>query len=97
MIGAGVGGLSCARRLAEHGLETIVLEGGTVAAAQRRNGGFLLAGVAAFHNDARDLYGRERNRRIYARTVAAQQEIYSWPRRSGCATRCAGWAPCAWR
>ncbi|MGZ5338623.1 MAG: NAD(P)/FAD-dependent oxidoreductase [Thermoleophilaceae bacterium] len=77
VIGAGVGGLSCARRLAEHGLETIVLERGTVAGgASGRNGGFLLAGVAAFHNDARDLYGRERNRRIYARTVAAQQEIY---------------------
>ena len=58
VIGAGVGGLSCARRLAEHGLETIVLERGTVAGgASGRNGGFLLAGVAAFHNDARDLYG----------------------------------------
>jgi gamma-glutamylputrescine oxidase len=78
VIGAGVGGLSCARRLAEHGVETLVLERGTVAGgASGRNGGFLLAGVAAFHNDARDLYGRERNRRIYARTVAAQEEIYA--------------------
>ena len=78
VIGGGVGGLSCARRLAEHGIETLVLERGTVAGgASGRNGGFLLAGVAAFHNDARDLYGRERNRRIYARTVEAQQEIYA--------------------
>jgi glycine/D-amino acid oxidase-like deaminating enzyme len=77
VIGAGVGGLSCARRLAEHGVETLVLERGTVAGgASGRNGGFLLAGVAAFHNDARDLYGREHNRRIYARTVAAQEEVY---------------------
>jgi gamma-glutamylputrescine oxidase len=77
VIGAGVGGLSCARRLAEHGIETLVLERGTVAGgASGRNGGFLLAGVAAFHNDARDLYGRERNRRIYARTVAAQEQVY---------------------
>ena len=54
-----------------------MLERGTVAGgASGRNGGFLLAGVAAFHNDARELYGRERNRRIYARTVAAQQQIY---------------------
>ncbi len=77
VIGGGVGGLSCASRLAEHGVDTIVLERGTVAGgASGRNGGFLLAGVAAFHNDARELYGRERNRRIYARTVEAQQEIY---------------------
>ena len=54
-----------------------LLERGTVAGgASGRNGGFLLAGVAAFHNDARDLYGRERNRRIYARTVSAQEEVY---------------------
>jgi gamma-glutamylputrescine oxidase len=77
VIGGGVGGLSCARRLATHGVETLVLERGTVAGgASGRNGGFLLAGVAAFHNDARDLYGRERNRRIYSRTIAAQEEIY---------------------
>ena len=77
VIGGGVGGLSCARRLAELGIETLVLERGTVAGgASGRNGGFLLAGVAAFHNDARELYGRERNRRIYARTLSAQQEIY---------------------
>jgi gamma-glutamylputrescine oxidase len=58
-------------------VETLVLERGSVAGgASGRNGGFLLAGVAAFHNDARELYGRERNRRIYARTVAAQGEIY---------------------
>ena len=77
VIGGGVGGLSCARRLAEHGIETLVLERGTVAGgASGRNGGFLLAGVAAFHNDARELYGRERNQRIYARTLTAQEEIY---------------------
>jgi glycine/D-amino acid oxidase-like deaminating enzyme len=77
VIGGGVGGLSCARRLAGHGIETLVLERGSVAGgASGRNGGFLLAGVAAFHNDARELYGGERNRRIYARTVSAQQEIY---------------------
>jgi gamma-glutamylputrescine oxidase len=77
VIGGGVGGLSCARRLAMHGVETLVLERGSVAGgASGRNGGFLLAGVAAFHNDARELYGRERNRRIYARTLAAQEEIY---------------------
>jgi gamma-glutamylputrescine oxidase len=77
VIGAGVGGLSCARRLAEHGIETLVLERGTVASgASGRNGGFLLAGVAAFHVDARERLGAERARVMYQRTLDAQQEVY---------------------
>ena len=78
VIGGGVGGLSCARRLAQHGIETIVLERGTVAGgASGRNGGFLLAGVAPFHNDARERYGAERARAMYARTFAAQEDVYA--------------------
>jgi gamma-glutamylputrescine oxidase len=78
VIGAGVGGLSCARRLASHGIETLVLERDTVAGgASGRNGGFLIAGLAPFHNDAIELYGRTYARRAYARTLAAQEEIYA--------------------
>jgi gamma-glutamylputrescine oxidase len=78
VIGAGVGGLSCARRLAEHGLETVVLERDTVAGgASGRNGGLLIAGLAPFHNDAVELYGRDYARRVYARTLAVQMEMYA--------------------
>jgi gamma-glutamylputrescine oxidase len=78
VIGAGVAGLSCARRLAAHGIETLVLERGTVAGgASGRNGGFLIAGLAPFHNDAIELYGREYARRVYRRTLAAQEEIHA--------------------
>ena len=77
VIGGGVAGLSCARRLAQHGIDTVVLEAGTVAGgASGRNGGFLIAGVAAFHNDARERYGIERARAIYSRTLEAQREIF---------------------
>jgi gamma-glutamylputrescine oxidase len=77
VIGGGVGGLSCARRLAQHGVETVLLEAGTVAGgASGRNGGFLIAGTALFHNDAREREGVERAREMYARTLAAQREIY---------------------
>jgi glycine/D-amino acid oxidase-like deaminating enzyme len=77
VVGGGVAGLSCARRLAQHGIETIVLERGTVAGgASGRNGGFLLAGTAVFHNDARERYGTERARAMYARTLEAQEEVY---------------------
>ncbi len=76
VIGAGVAGLSCARRLAQHGLETVVIDAGTVAGgASGRNGGFLIAGVAAFHNDARERFGVERAKAMYARTLEAQRDI----------------------
>jgi gamma-glutamylputrescine oxidase len=78
VIGAGVGGLSCARRLARHGIETLVLERDTVAGgASGRNGGFLIAGLAPFHNDAIDLWGRAYATTVYARTLEAQQEMYA--------------------
>jgi gamma-glutamylputrescine oxidase len=78
VIGAGVGGLSCARRLAAHGIETLVLERDTVAGgASGRNGGFLIAGLAPFHNDAIDLWGREYARTVYARTLEVQEEMYA--------------------
>jgi gamma-glutamylputrescine oxidase len=78
VIGAGVAGLSCARRLARHGIDTLVLERDTVAGgASGRNGGFLIAGLAAFHVDAGERYGRDQARRLYARTLAAQEEMYA--------------------
>jgi gamma-glutamylputrescine oxidase len=77
VIGGGVGGLSCARRLAEQGIETLLLESRTVSGgASGRNGGFLIAGMAVFYNDARERWGVERARAIYARTLEAQREIY---------------------
>jgi glycine/D-amino acid oxidase-like deaminating enzyme len=78
VIGAGTCGLSCALRLAQHGIDVAVLERGTVASgASGRNGGFLLAGVAPFHNDARESYGADRARAIYARTYAVQEDVYA--------------------
>jgi gamma-glutamylputrescine oxidase len=78
VIGGGVGGLSCARRLAQHGADVLLLEGRTVAAgASGRNGGFLLAGAAAFHVDARERYGRAAARRLYAHTLKAQEDFYA--------------------
>lgn len=76
VVGGGVAGLSCALRLARHGLDTLLVEAGAVAGgASGRNGGFLIAGTALFHNDARVRLGAERARAIYARTLAAQDEV----------------------
>jgi gamma-glutamylputrescine oxidase len=86
VIGAGVAGLSCARRLARHGIETLLLERDTVASgASGRNGGFLLAGTAAFYVDARERYGHDYARSVYERTLEAQQEIYALAARLGAA------------
>jgi gamma-glutamylputrescine oxidase len=77
IVGGGVAGLSCALRLARRGIDAIVLEAGTVAGgASGRNGGFLIAGTAIFHNDARERLGGERTRKVYARTLTAQREVY---------------------
>ena len=78
VIGGGVGGLSCARSLASRGADVLLLEGRTVAGgASGRNGGFLLAGAAAFHVDARERYGREAAKRLHAHTLRAQEEFYA--------------------
>jgi glycine/D-amino acid oxidase-like deaminating enzyme len=78
VIGGGVGGVSCARELAGRGLRTVLLEARAVASgASGRNGGFLLAGGAPFHLDARARWGPELARRLYARTVEAQKEVYA--------------------
>jgi gamma-glutamylputrescine oxidase len=78
VVGAGVAGLSCALALARRGVDTVVLERATVAGgASGRNGGFLLAGVAPFYSEARELYGRERARRMYTATLEAQKDMYA--------------------
>jgi gamma-glutamylputrescine oxidase len=78
VIGAGVAGLSCALALASAGVDTVVLDRDTVAGgASGRNGGFLLAGVAPFYSDARERYGRDRARRMYAATLETQDRMYT--------------------
>jgi gamma-glutamylputrescine oxidase len=78
VIGGGVSGLACAGELARRGAQTVLLEARTVASGSSgRNGGFLLAGAAPFHLDARERWGREPAARIYARTVEVQQEVYA--------------------
>ena len=71
-------GASRALALASAGVDTVVLERDTVAGgASGRNGGFLLAGVAPFHSDARERYGRDRARRMYAATLETAGPMYA--------------------
>jgi gamma-glutamylputrescine oxidase len=76
VIGAGIGGISTAWHLARHGIQATVLEARTAGSgASGRNGGFVIAGTAPFHNDARRAFGHELARRIHAATLDAQRDV----------------------
>lgn len=71
VIGLGGSGLAAILRLLELGLSVVGLDAGRVAgAAAGRNGGFLLAGTAAFHHDAVRRLGREQALHWYRATLA---------------------------
>ena len=70
VVGLGGSGLSCILELLRLGQRVIGLDAGAVGGgAAGRNGGFLLAGTAAFHHDCVATLGRERARRIYRLTL----------------------------
>lgn len=79
VVGLGVAGLEAVAELGRLGARVVGLDGGAVGGgASGRNGGFLLAGLAAFHHRAAAALGRERAAALYrltlgeiARTAAA--------------------------
>ena len=77
VVGAGIGGLATAWHLLERGVRDIVLVEADVVAggASGRNGGFFIAGAAPMYDRARELFGRDRARAIYAATLEAQRSM----------------------
>ena len=70
VVGLGGSGLVCLRELCRLGVRAVGLDAGIVGGgAAGRNGGFLLAGLAAFYHDAVDRYGADRTRRMYQLTL----------------------------
>ena len=70
VVGLGGSGLSAVRESARLGQRVVGIDAGRVAGgAAGRNGGFLLAGTAAFHHNAVRELGRERAIRLYRRTL----------------------------
>lgn len=88
VVGLGGSGLSCLEELAEHGVAAIGIDAGMVGGgAAGRNGGFLLAGSAAFYHRSIETIGREKARQTYAATLAEIDRLVErWPevvRRTG--------------
>lgn len=88
VIGLGGSGLSCLEELSELGCRAVGIDAGTVGGgAAGRNGGFLLAGSAAFYHQSIATIGRERARAIYQDTLTEIDRMaVRWPgivRRTG--------------
>jgi glycine/D-amino acid oxidase-like deaminating enzyme len=74
VVGLGGSGLSAVLHLLADGQRVVGLDAGGVAGgAAGRNGGLLLAGIAAFHHDAVRELGRERAVQLYRLTERARE------------------------
>lgn len=70
VVGLGGSGLAAVDELLGAGQRVVGIDAGVVGGgAAGRNGGFLLAGLAAFYHDAVAAHGRERARAIYRHTL----------------------------
>lgn len=70
VVGLGGSGLACIGQLVAHGRRVVGLDARSVAAgAAGGNGGFLLGGLALFHHDAVDRFGRAVAKAIYEETL----------------------------
>ena len=70
VVGLGGTGLTAVHEALDRGLSVIGIDAGPVAGgAAGRNGGFLLAGLAEFHHNARRHLGADRARRLYECTI----------------------------
>lgn len=70
VIGLGGSGLTAVREAQARGMSVVGIDADRIAAgAAGRNGGFLLAGIAAFHHDAIDAHGHDKALALYQHTV----------------------------
>ena len=76
VVGLGGSGLSCIGELHRLGARVVGIDAGTIGGgAAGRNGGFLLAGIAAFHHEASGAHGRERAARAWRLTLEELERI----------------------
>ena len=70
VVGLGGSGLACVAELLRLGQRVVGIDAVSIGGgAAGRNGGFLLAGLPEFYHDAVAMFGHERSRAIYRRTL----------------------------
>jgi glycine/D-amino acid oxidase-like deaminating enzyme len=78
VVGLGGSGLAAVEELLRLGKRVVGVDAaGVGAGAAGRNGGFLLAGVAAFYHDAVERFGRERARTLYRLTLGELDRVFA--------------------
>ena len=76
VVGLGGSGLTAVREAQARGMSVVGIDADRIAAgAAGRNGGFLLAGIAAFHHDAIDAHGHDKALALYQHTVEEMDRI----------------------
>lgn len=76
VVGLGGSGLACVHELLAQGARVVGIDAAAVGGgAGGRNGGFFLAGVAAFHHDAATALGHDRAVALYRRTLAEMDRM----------------------
>lgn len=76
VVGLGGSGLYAIHELLQHGVDVIGIDAGMVGnGAAGSNGGFILAGVAAFHHDAVTQLGHHAATALYQQTVDAITQL----------------------
>lgn len=76
VIGLGGSGLTATLAAAQHGLNVVAIDADRIAAgAGGRNGGLLLAGVADFYHNARNLFGYDRAVSMYRHTLDEMDQM----------------------
>lgn len=76
VVGLGGSGLTAVREAQARGMSVVGIDADRIAAgAAGRNGGFLLAGIAAFHHDAINAHGHNKALALYRHTLEEMDRI----------------------
>ncbi len=88
VIGLGGSGLAAIHRLLDAGKQVVGVDArGIASGAAGRNGGFLLAGPAEFHHQARKVFGKDAAQELYVQTLRKlsrfKKETPQWVNQAG--------------
>lgn len=78
VVGLGGSGVRAADEAVRRGMTVVGIDAGTIAGgASGRNGGFLLAGMSVFYDEAVAEFGRDKARRFYQQTLDELDDLFA--------------------